>query len=111
MRALQAQELEQVSGGAGPIGGAVLGGFTYLAMSAMNGHEIQKSELVGAIVFGGVTSGLSVLGGPMVGIANTVRTVHATAIGALSGAAAQGSISSMGGNNMSTGSHIMDKHK
>ena len=111
MRELNKQELDQVSGGFNPILGGAMGGFSYVAGNAMTGQEITAAGFAGSVTLGAVTSGFSVLGGALSGAANLARNIHAVAIGTLASAATYGSISSMGGNSMSTGSHIMDKHK
>jgi len=77
----------------------------------MTSQDIKAAGFVASVTFGAVTSGLSVLGGAVLGTANLAKNLHAASIGTLSSAASYGVVSSGGGTSTSTGSHIMDKHK
>ena len=115
MRALNNNELEQVSGGFGPLGGGILGGVTYTLGNAMSGGDFSSAEFAGAVTFGAVTSGFGSLGGALTGAAKTARNLYATSLGTVSGAAVNGVMSTMGGggsgNTAATGSHILEKYK
>jgi hypothetical protein len=103
MRQLTTKEIESVSGAIGPLGGAVLGGGSYVAMNMMTGQPVTFSGFAGSATLGFVSSGLSSLGPVMTGVANVAKHTHSVAIGTLSGAAVSGSLSNVGGGGSRTG--------
>jgi len=116
MRYLTEQETTEVSGGIGPVGGAIVGGIGYAAGNAMTGQNFSWATFSAAITLGAVTSGFSALGGALTGAASVARFAHASAIGTLASSSVFNVVSSIsggggGGNRMATGSHIMDKYK
>lgn len=83
MQELTFEQVEEVAGGVGPLGGAALGGGAYLVNAATTG-SFSWGGLAGSMVAGGITSGMSALAGG--GFA-------ATGIWGISGAAAGGGTS------------------
>ena len=113
MRELTIDEMNQVAGGFGPIGGGLLGAGAYVGMSLMAGRAMDFPSLTGAVAFGAVTSGFGILGGTLQGVAATVRTVHATSLGSLAGAATQSVTRGIsgGGSSRTGGSRIRTKSR
>lgn len=101
MRTLSSKEIEAVEGSLGPIGGAFVGGATYLAINGMTGQEITLAGFAGSTVGGAVTGGFSALGSAvkgaqaLTGAAKAANEIHAAGLGALSGAATYGVVSEL----------------
>jgi len=88
MRELTPQEIDEVSGALGPVGGAIVGVGTYYAGTLMTGEDPTVAGAVGSAIFGAVTGGFGMIGRGVMGKAGqNARDIVGAAHGSIAGAA------------------------